>query len=532
MAPSGEIPSGESVGIPYTLMRPEFVVTRDGSGADVKYSVKPSYVPDPDQRYTLRVSPSLLADVQFEMALNDLGGISSVEGHQTDEVLPTLKALADLVISVAKAAPAKGLASFRSSATEQSRLMDLTLIRFADTSPFASCKHPEWALGWRAVCVVEVLKTKAVCGSGSDLENIRLEIEGHYVTPLLGNETKDEEDKAKKKDDKADFGQSFAYRSDSERVCLTLAGAKVADAVGSDLKANLDKVDAWIVTDKNDEIATTFDTRLKKLLSKADSDGAARLVRALDVATKLTQEGYEEARWRRLKRELSLSVDGSLLASRVQEWNDRAIAVGLGGAKPLIAAEGSLAEVARAFAAIATVKPDVWRARRLANYDKLIEECALALQTRQTRCGELTSQYNGQPSLEWARLNEARGSLLGLAAEYKRYHTLESRLNRLPQAKAMPHASPFDEYGKQRAEADRLKALLDTRAEQVAGAGKGKEATPPAVLIAQRTYPTCIAASQNWDAGDKAAAPDFVVVLRPLGHSADREKPMLPEECP
>ncbi|MFT4103365.1 MAG: hypothetical protein QM674_20515, partial [Burkholderiaceae bacterium] len=72
MTPDGGIGVTDRAGVPFTMLRTEYRVVRDGSGDPQKYKIDFSNVPDPDRRYTIRMSPALLASVSFSVTLTRL----------------------------------------------------------------------------------------------------------------------------------------------------------------------------------------------------------------------------------------------------------------------------------------------------------------------------------------------------------------------------------------------------------------------------------------------------------------------------
>src|SRR4051794_8201581 len=93
MAPDGALENNSDAGIPFTLPKPEFRVERDVSTTPARYTVGVTYVPDPAHRYTLRLSPALLANVTFGLDLGEQGEISNLTGKTSEQVTPTVKAL-------------------------------------------------------------------------------------------------------------------------------------------------------------------------------------------------------------------------------------------------------------------------------------------------------------------------------------------------------------------------------------------------------------------------------------------------------
>ena len=88
-------------GIPYSLPMAQFKVLQTIDGSSTKYNFAVSWVPDPNQRYTLRVSPGFLSDVGFNFNLNSSGGLEEVGQSQTSEVVPTIEAIGAVAAAAA-----------------------------------------------------------------------------------------------------------------------------------------------------------------------------------------------------------------------------------------------------------------------------------------------------------------------------------------------------------------------------------------------------------------------------------------------
>lgn len=83
-------------GLPYSLTRPEFVLSRTAPADGEKnptYTLAVSYEPDPSQQYDIRISPSLFADGSLAVKFTTAGGVSSTNGGITDLIGPTITAL-------------------------------------------------------------------------------------------------------------------------------------------------------------------------------------------------------------------------------------------------------------------------------------------------------------------------------------------------------------------------------------------------------------------------------------------------------
>jgi hypothetical protein len=93
----GKLAAGD--GIPYTLTKPEFRITRTVAEGSPTYRLNVVHVPDPEQRYTLKASPSIFADTDFTMNLNEAGSLDEVGLTVTDRIVPTITALGAVAVA-------------------------------------------------------------------------------------------------------------------------------------------------------------------------------------------------------------------------------------------------------------------------------------------------------------------------------------------------------------------------------------------------------------------------------------------------
>lgn len=522
---SGAMPKGHTYGIPYMLTRPEFVVKDDGSG---KYSVQPVYVPDPEQRYTLRMSPATFADIDFSLVLNATGGIASVEGKTTDKVQPTAKAFLDLALKGATWTLAE-----------------------KEGSPKIECASSETPAS-HALCALE--KPSSACSSTA-LASIKARLAAFV------------DDKDPKKD-KRDFASAFFYVGNDEKECLAAQGKRWKGYVETYLAA-------WkaiaLSLPKDTDPQVRFKARIVAILEGADARGARRLVRAVEVAGNKAITS-DVKRMRRLRRELGLPDHSMFDAKWFEKCGWQADLARVGFAQPVKGCAAGVGDklkgldkvfddiktfdlghtnadrtdeprdsvpsklpiviattalrTAIAFSAIANASADVWRSRRLARYDEEIAELKFQLQQ------QLSTQHSSatKTSSDLAKMEKDRAQFLLLAREYDRLGNLERRA--LPPRALQARQSAMEEYRKERSEIESLRASISARAETVAAAGKAKDATPQLNLIAERSYPACIAASREPEWPDADTAPDFVVVLRPLSGAPAPGEPTYLEECP
>lgn len=83
-------------GVPFTLVRPEYALSRVPPGEGEKkatYSMAVSYETDPTQTYTLRISPGAFANSDFIVKLNTTGALQSTTTTLTEQITPAITAL-------------------------------------------------------------------------------------------------------------------------------------------------------------------------------------------------------------------------------------------------------------------------------------------------------------------------------------------------------------------------------------------------------------------------------------------------------
>src|SRR6185503_13356403 len=63
-------------GVPYSLVKPEYTLTRTPPAAGAKtptYEIKVNYVPDHTQRYSVKVDPGIFTNPEFALKFGDGG---------------------------------------------------------------------------------------------------------------------------------------------------------------------------------------------------------------------------------------------------------------------------------------------------------------------------------------------------------------------------------------------------------------------------------------------------------------------------
>lgn len=97
---SGELPAG-ATGLPYTMTRPEYIVDITPDAEDPSkpvFTLKQTNVPDPGQRYTLALDPTLLANGKIDLTFGDGGNITDSTSTVTSQVVATIKAVAGFAV--------------------------------------------------------------------------------------------------------------------------------------------------------------------------------------------------------------------------------------------------------------------------------------------------------------------------------------------------------------------------------------------------------------------------------------------------
>ena len=95
----GSLAKAKSGGIPYVMTQPEYTLTRDDLATPARYTLKVGSVPDPSQRYALRLSPVITSAVTFNMDLGPDGELISASNKLTDQIVPTVKALFSFILT-------------------------------------------------------------------------------------------------------------------------------------------------------------------------------------------------------------------------------------------------------------------------------------------------------------------------------------------------------------------------------------------------------------------------------------------------
>lgn len=94
--------NAKSVGIPFALVKPTYmlgVTPAASTDKSATYTLKVAYVPDTTTMYTLRLDPSLFADPDFTLNLQN-GTPTGVNASATDQIGPTITTLGQLTANI------------------------------------------------------------------------------------------------------------------------------------------------------------------------------------------------------------------------------------------------------------------------------------------------------------------------------------------------------------------------------------------------------------------------------------------------
>ncbi|NBQ68667.1 MAG: hypothetical protein EBU46_07495 [Nitrosomonadaceae bacterium] len=92
----GDDAGSKVIGIPYTLVRPEYTLTRTPPPEGQKkaiYIVGVTYEPDPQHRYTLSINPGIFADPTFLMKFGTGGVLQGTTASVAETLTPTITAI-------------------------------------------------------------------------------------------------------------------------------------------------------------------------------------------------------------------------------------------------------------------------------------------------------------------------------------------------------------------------------------------------------------------------------------------------------
>jgi hypothetical protein len=486
LQPDGTFADQSRAGIPFTLPMAEYKLLRDGTGTPARYKVAVSYVPDPAHRYTIRLSPALLANVDFGAELGEQGELGAASAKTVEQITPTLKAVGGLVVSVLAAAAPRVAVPAAAMAIDE-RKGSLALLTSPDT--YSGCLlEPTVANETR--CAIRVARPN--CNDEAALRIVSRTEEFIADPPMPP--WPDEPDTA----DTGDLFATLHYLDQEERKCMDLAREGMAGAGSAGTDYLVAEVDREIVA-PGGSLSAQVAAVIKASITAADPAQAKRLMAALlgpaeDRVDLLKREGVivdsvDQAEVERLR--TALTKLGFLQAGRPaapveQLAQTRTVVLGLERVTRMELAE--------------------WRARHLVYLDGQID-LALAAPLRGAPA----------PAQDLAALRREYARTAGKERQFDRLAVLEQHLDNLPPPQPSDRISAFDEYGKARAEVERLETEIAQAAEAMIAEMAPEPAAPqslpeslPVVSEAEIVEST----KDGWFYGKGVDAPDFVLFLR------------------
>jgi hypothetical protein len=501
---AGTIGPKEKGGVPVVLPKPEFVVKKvEGSDPD-QYQVSIRYVPDPDQRYAVRLASTPLAQIDLSMALNESGSLTSTSAEVKDQVAPT------------------ALALFKVAASSAALFGTGGLLALDNPQSISDCFKPAKgpATAWRATCVFKFV-------SGGDCA--RIDQRGVRVGDALSARLAPYVDE-KHLDKGAPMASLFA-RDAKEAACFAQASAAMAAVTGKkpdELAAGFE--DAFNSANSDGktqaDVTKAIVDRVKAAIGSGDSAALKRIYYVADAAgVSAVADPAALARFRSLLgNETATAADAAKLQTVM---NGQGLAAGTPnvGSLNIVEQIGLVVAERKAFDAVATLSLAAWKSRYMTNLQKELAD---------HQHDALAKAPGVDPEDDAAVITTRRtmATLAGVRPEYERLREFNRLLNRVPGSASGQRLSPAIEYQEVSKEAAALELAMNTAiAATLTGDAKAK---PPAPLPLRTPWVSadCIAASakEQWRYTTGADTPEFVVVLRRddgvnLEPSA-REKPL------
>jgi hypothetical protein len=338
-------------------------------------------------------------------------------------------------------------------------------------------------------------------------------------------EPEGELDAAKAEPDRENIFDALHYRNEAEKTCLKEAADVMIKIAAETEKTLTDQIND--LPDGEGDATKAFKATVLRLITSGDTIGARRLAEAIKVARKKKEE---VDRFALLRREVAEGITPS--EQQLEAWQGKLTEMGIWEGLLGVTIEG-LARAKRVGAglqAVADLDTDKWRGRHIAFLDKQIEARSLAVLTREP----ISDPRLDKQIRRWTKEISITANK---GAQMNRLLDLERALDKLPPAQRSARISAFEEYGRMRAEADRLRTEIAAAVETLVAASRStpKAEAGPLPLSVERVSAACVAQSRqmgsNWFYGKGAIAPEFVVVLeRPDG--VEVGAPLNEEFCP
>lgn len=497
-------------GVPFMLTRPVFKAQKDDKG---KYSVVLSYEPDPEQRFSLRMSPALLASIGFKASWGDNGALSGLTASATDQLVPTIVSVLKLTTDVAGAlAATTGLAQ--------------------DPKTIINCAARGTRLSMLS-CALDKVKVTTPSGAPAD------------CTPMAVTAIKARFDYFKDADgeDKGDVAASLYANSADEAACYQAAAKYLQDDAkglvsgNGSLSAMATKAFDAFVADPGNAVApgVAADARYqpgrdaaRTAMEKAITDLDADRIRRISAAIRRLQD--HERKY--VIRDLALpaaefppaappvAMAGNGAPPPSEEEILLAIATPvvagleaaeLSGDDPgqILVQIKSASSLAKSLTVAAQLLPEQWLQRRVADLDRRESKAV-----RDALVAAPGTDPKENATVKVIRTEKA--AAVGMGDEYRRMLDIQRRLDKLPSTPSDARQAATVDYLVLRDESERLNTLLISRlttAKGIAVATVKDEAPLPETPWVSES---CIKQSKaaDWFYTEGTDAREFVVVLR------------------
>jgi hypothetical protein len=465
--------SGQTVGVPFTLTKPEFTIKKIEGSDPERYQITAAYVPDPSQRFALRLDPTWLSKIDFNMVLGPGGGLTSTSADVKDQIIPFATSMVKLAASAAQMAAA---------------------LSVTDQGVGAGACLSQAGIGRLAQCAIESVEDPA-CARAKDGIKARID------RALIGD-----------KDDKGAVLETLFARTDDESKCFALAAKGLEDAVtaaGTSVNTKFaEGVADSVLTSQADanKPITLLAAKTTQVLTGAVAKRDVSKARKLVYSTKLATEGKPQYLQKLL--ELPTAPTASDAASIYAVFKTIKLA---DGAEPVLAlANGE--KVQKAFAGLATMTAGQWRARFIP---------VLQYEQAEAERKALIAAPGSSDEAGFRKIASDRrrmlASLVNMAAEQSRLEKLDAILDRVPAFSTADRRSRITEYQGYSKQAADIRTELAARL--AAAVATEKAAKKEAVLPISLPWVTqaCIKQSteqEGWIHTAGADAPEYVIVLR------------------
>jgi hypothetical protein len=236
-------------GLPYSLTRPEFTLSRSPPADGAKkatYTLAVAYENDPSQRYDIRISPSLFADATLTVKFTTVGTIASTTGGITDLIGPTIMALGSFAKDV--------IAASATGAFDQDALRTIAIDKMNEVS---ECK----AHSVVPTAPIPYVESKPTVPQRTVADEMANRIRGF------------------KSDD--EFVEKFHYLTSDEKLCLQAVVRAANNVQDSELKAAQND---WKKAHEDYKSAKPADSDFLMKVAKAYGDGDLTVIMAISRA--------------------------------------------------------------------------------------------------------------------------------------------------------------------------------------------------------------------------------------------------------